>query len=76
MTSRPHIPLRTKLAAALCNLVRYDEDAGTFVPVIPHEEAKRLSEQEVLSRFHFDHWPDPEGVRRERLPLEFDAAPC
>lgn len=54
MSRRTHIPLKTKLASALLTMVRPDE-SGNMVPVIPREEAKRMSPEAVLSRFHFDH---------------------
>jgi hypothetical protein len=53
---RDHIPLKPRLAAALCNMLRPDE-SGTMVPVIDHESAKQMTEDQVLSLFHFDHWP-------------------
>lgn len=58
MSRRAHIPLKTKLAAALCHMLRADEN-GNLVRIIPHEEAKRLSEEQIISRFHFDHDPIP-----------------
>lgn len=72
---RAHISLRTKLASALCQIVRYDEAQAEFVRVIPHEEAKRLSEDEILSRFDFHHDPIPKAhdgpdVHWNLTPLE------
>jgi hypothetical protein len=61
MSKRAHIGLKTKLCAALCQLVRYDEANAEFVKVIPHNEAKRLTEDEVLSRFDFHHDPIPKA---------------
>lgn len=46
--------LTEKLASALCQMVRFDE-AGRAVPVISHEEAKRLSPCQIIGRFDFDH---------------------
>jgi hypothetical protein len=43
---RRHIPLATKLAAALLALGH-----------IPYEEAKKLSAKEIIARYQFDHWP-------------------
>lgn len=60
MSTRKHIPLRTKLAAALCSLVRSTED-GKFVKVIPHEEAKRLTEEQVFAKFEWNHHPVPKA---------------
>jgi hypothetical protein len=44
---RAHIPLKTKLAAALAN------------HFIPHEDAKRMTEDQVLSLFQWHHCPFP-----------------
>ena len=54
--SRKSIPLKTKLAAALCNMLRPNE-TGEFVPVIDYHSAKNMTEDQVLSVFHFDHYP-------------------
>lgn len=59
--TRKHIGLKTKLASALCQIVRYDEENAEFVKVIPHEEAKKLTEDEILSRFDFHHYPIPKA---------------
>lgn len=59
--SRAHISLKTKLASALCQMLRFDEDTRTFVPIIPYEDAKLLSDDQVLSLFQWDHWP----IRKE-----------
>jgi hypothetical protein len=56
MAARAKIPLKTKLAAALCNMLRPDE-SGNLVPVIDYESAKNMTEDQVLSIFHFDHYP-------------------
>ncbi len=55
---RAHISLKTKLAAALCKMVRFD-DAGRPVRVISYEESKRMSEDDILARFSWDHDPVP-----------------
>src|SRR5262245_61355569 len=60
MTHRSHISLKTKLAAALCQMLR-DDGAGKLVPVIPYEDAKLMTADQVLSLFHFDHYP----IRRD-----------
>lgn len=60
MTRRAHIGLKTKLAAALCQMVRPDETGG-FTRVIPHDQAKRMTEDQVLAVFHFDHDPIPKA---------------
>ena len=56
--ARAHIGFKTKLCATLCQMLRPDE-AGRLVPVIPYAEAKVLTEDQVLARFHFDHDPIP-----------------
>lgn len=58
---RPHINLKTKLCSALCELLRYDEDAKQWVKIIPYEEAKRLTEDEILARFDWHHFPIPKA---------------
>jgi hypothetical protein len=55
---RSHIPCATKLASALLTIVRPDE-TGKFVPVISYEEAQKLTAEQVISRFRFDHYPIP-----------------
>lgn len=56
MSRRPHIPLKTRLAAALCHMLR-DDGTGTLVPVISYADAKQMSEDQILSVFQFDHYP-------------------
>jgi hypothetical protein len=58
---RAHISLKTKLAATLLNMLRSERTfAGeVWVPIIPHEEAKTLTADEIIARFHFDHYPIP-----------------
>jgi hypothetical protein len=58
MSRRKHIPLKTKLAAALCQMLRPNAD-GNLEPVIDHESSKAMTEDQVLSIFHFDHHPVP-----------------
>lgn len=58
MAARAHISLKTKLASALLTLVRPD-DEGNLVPFIPHEHAKKMSDDQIISLFHFDHHPVP-----------------
>lgn len=50
MTKRPHISLKTKLAAALCALLK-----------IPHEHAEAMHEEHVLSLVEWDHYPIPKA---------------
>lgn len=53
MKSRKHISLKTKLAAALrCMMVEQD---GKLVPAISYEDAKGMTEDQVLTLFNFDH---------------------
>jgi len=54
MRRRGHISLKTKLAATLCEMVMPDGNGG-FVKIIPHDDAVKMSEDQVLSLFHFDH---------------------
>lgn len=54
MSARKAIPLKVKLAAALTHMLREDE-AGKLVPIIQREDAKRMSEDEVLAVFEWDH---------------------
>lgn len=58
--TRKAISLKTKLCAALCQMLRPDE-TGKLVPIIPHEDALRLSEDQILSLFQWDHYP----IRKE-----------
>ena len=55
---RANIPLKTKLAAALLTMKRPD-DNGELVLIIPHEHAKLMSDEQIISLFHFDHYPIP-----------------
>lgn len=54
---RAHIKLKTKLCAALCELVRQAEDGKGFVKIIPYAEAKTLTEDQILARFDWHHFP-------------------
>jgi hypothetical protein len=53
-SKRPHVNLTTKLASALLNMKRLDEN-GVWVSVIPHDEAKTLTADEIIARFDFHH---------------------
>lgn len=44
--TRAHIPLKTKLAAALCVIFK-----------VPHEHAQDMDAEQVLSLAHWDHYP-------------------
>lgn len=55
---RAHISLKTKLAAALCQMLRANEH-GEFVPVISHDQSRQMTADEIIAVFHFDHYPIP-----------------
>jgi len=57
--SRAHIPFKTKLAAALRTMLV--EEDGKLVPFIDYDTAKQMTEDQVLSLFHFDHDPKPKA---------------
>lgn len=61
MSNREYIRLKTKLASALCQMLRYDEQEAEWVRIISHEEAKTISEDEVLARFDWHHSPIPKA---------------
>ncbi len=56
--ARKSISLRTKLASALLTIVR-PNDKGELERVVPHEQAKLMSDDQIISLFHFDHYPVP-----------------
>lgn len=58
---RGHISLKTKLAAALLTMRRPNEQ-GELEPIIDHESAKRMTVDQILSIFHWDHYP----IRKEQ----------
>src|SRR5688572_5207602 len=55
MSARRHISLTKKLASALLT-IRVEEN-GKLVPFIDHETAKTLTAAQIISLFHFDHYP-------------------
>ena len=59
MAKRPRakVNYKTKLVAALCQMMH--EVDGKLELIFTHEEAKALSEDQILSLFHFDHDPIP-----------------
>lgn len=61
MSKRDYIRMKTKLVSAICQLVRFDEDKGEFVRVIHYELSKVLTEDEILSRFDWHHFPIPKA---------------
>ena len=54
---RGHISYKTKLVSALCQMMH--EVEGKLELIFTHEEAKALSEDQILSLFHWDHDPVP-----------------
>lgn len=56
--ARKSISLRTKLAAALLTIVR-PNDQGKLEPVISHDQSRQMSDDQIISLFHFDHYPIP-----------------
>ena len=61
MAKRSHISLRVKLAAALLQTMQ-DDGTGKLVRVISHEDAKRMTADEIIARFHLDHHPIPHAA--------------
>lgn len=54
--------LTLKLAAALLQMTRHrlSDDGGCVTePIIPHQEAKTLTAEQIIARFRFDHYPIP-----------------
>lgn len=60
---RGHVSYKTKLVAALCQM-RYEVD-GKLELILTHEDAKALSEDQILSIFHWDHDPIPHAEEGE-----------
>jgi hypothetical protein len=62
MASRKHVSLKTKLAAALLQMTRHTLHASGgcgVTPIIPFSEAQRMTEDQIIALFHFDHYPIP-----------------
>lgn len=57
MAVRKYIGFKTKLVAALCQM-RHEID-GKWELILTHTDAKALSEDQILSIFHWDHAPIP-----------------
>lgn len=55
--NRAHIPFKTKLAATLCQMKVVDEKTGKFVDAISFEDARKMTADQILSLYHFDHYP-------------------
>jgi len=58
--ARGYISFKTKLVAALCQM-RHEVD-GKLELILNHEEAKALSEDQILSLFQWDHDPIPHAA--------------
>ena len=58
-SARARISLKTKLAATLRTMLV--EEDGKLVPFLDYETAKQMTEDQVLSLFHFDHDPKPKA---------------
>lgn len=54
MTKRKSISLKTKLAATLRTMLVPD-GRDVLVPAIPFEQAKSMSDEQVIALFDFDH---------------------
>ena len=74
MTKRKAISLRTKLAAALLQTLRVDE-TGALVPVIPHDQAKTMTEDQIISAFELDHYPKPVALGGDNHPSNLTFLP-
>ena len=68
--ARGYIPFKTKLVAALCQM-RHEVD-GKWELILTHAEAKALSEDQILSLFHWEHGvvPHAEGGTDSHYNLE------
>lgn len=58
MSKRRPVPLKTRLAATLCQMLRPNAE-GNLERIIDYQSAKAMTEDQVLSLFHFDHDPIP-----------------
>jgi hypothetical protein len=56
MSARTHISLKTKLAAALLQMLR-DDGTGKLIPVIAYDDAKLMTADQILSLYEWDHHP-------------------
>lgn len=57
MSSRAHIPIKVRYAAALLQIC----EPGTTVELIPYDHAKLMSADQIISLFHADHYPEPKA---------------
>ncbi len=77
MAERKHISLKVKLAAALLQMKRCERTltGERWTLVIPHEEAKTLTPDQIIARFHFDHYPIPHAQDGPDEPWNLTPAP-
>lgn len=52
---RKHISLKDKLASALLQHVRWNDDACEFVRVISYDESKTMTADQIIARFELHH---------------------
>jgi hypothetical protein len=71
---RKNLPLKTKLASALLTIRRPNEN-GELVPVISFEEAQKLTAEQIISRFEFNHYPVPHAFDGPAEPWNLDPTP-
>lgn len=57
MVARPHLSLKTKLAAALLEIDRLRAVNSARQRCIPYEHAKAMSDSQILSLHVWDHYP-------------------
>jgi hypothetical protein len=69
--TRKHISLKTKLAAALLQMRRATPD-GRWELIIPHSQAFRMTADEIIALFHFDHYPVPHSQGGPDEPWNLD----
>lgn len=71
---RSHISLKTKLAAALLQMKRCERTltGERWTLIIPHDEAKTLTADQIIARFHFDHHPIPHAHGGPDEPWNLD----
>lgn len=72
--SKTHISLKVKLAAALLTMKR-PNDAGQLVPVITYERSKTMTPEQIISEFHFDHYPIREADGGPTEPWNIEPRP-
>lgn len=54
MTSR-HISLKDKLASALCHMLRFNPATELYERIVPYDDAKKMTADQIISLFNFDH---------------------